>query len=171
MRKLFIVVLQIAVAQLCIGQNDLACRSAFVLKVAVSNDNVYVDSVAVSPYVLKGSTLQIYPGEKIFLEMEVDSGKVKSVKTVKQNQNPDKTMEISFKQNIEGKENKGMMLNIEKNPFKEKLKYKVAMYLAQYKKWAPTNVMPVMPGTGSYETWPDAIVTIALYGWTLEAAK
>jgi hypothetical protein len=168
MRKFIVAIMQIAIAHICMGQNDLPNRSTFVLRLVVDNDNFYVDTVAASPYVVKNTTLQIYPGEKVFLEMEEDSGKIKSVKTVRQNLNPDKTVEISFFQNIDGKKNNGMMLKIDKNPFKQILKYKVTMYLMKYKKWAPTSVLPIQPGIGSYETWPDAIVTIALYGWDLK---
>jgi hypothetical protein len=76
---------------------------------------------------------------------------------------------VSFKQNTEGKKHQIMMLTI-KNPFDVSLKYRASIFLMKQNKWVTTNVLPIMPGISSYETWPDIIVTIALDQWAFEQA-
>lgn len=150
---------------ICYGQNnDLPQREAFKLSIAVDDTSIYSADIKASDFILPENTIQIYPGENIFVEVELEKNVIKSMKTVKENLNPKKTLIISFNQVVEGKTNKGMMLKIE-NPFKKKLEYKALMFLMNYKKWVPTNVLPVYPKLSSYETWPDLIVTIALGEW------
>jgi hypothetical protein len=152
----------------CFGQsNDLPRRDSFALNLAVDEVNFYQDEVKSSSYILPDNTIQIYPGEKIFVEMELDGTKIKSMKTVKENLNPTKTVTITFTQQTDGKQHKGMMLKIE-NPFNYELDYKAAMYLLKYNKWAPTDVSPVRAKIASYETWTDIIITLGLSDWTFK---
>jgi hypothetical protein len=86
------------------------------------------------------------------------------MKSVKENINPEKTITITFSQLTEGKKHNGMILNIH-NPFDKKLEYKANMFLMHYDKWVPTSVLPIQANLSAYETWPDIIVSIGLYGW------
>lgn len=150
---------------ICFGQaNDLPQRDAFKLNIAVDDTNFYNTDIKASAYVLPDNTIQLYPGETIFVEVELAKKEIKNMKTVKENLHPDKTLVISFSQQTDGKVHKGMMLKIE-NPFNKKLEYKANMFLMKYNKWAPTSVIPIQPKLSSYETWPDLIVTLALTGW------
>lgn len=144
--------------------NDLPQRDAFKLNIAVDDTNFYEADIQASPYILPNNTIQLYPGETIFVEVELVKTEIKSMKTVKENLNPEKTLVISFTQQTDGKIHKGMMLKIV-NPFDKKLEYKANMFLMKYNKWAPTSVLPIQGELSSYETWPDLIVTIALTGW------
>jgi len=153
---------------LAFGQtNDLPQRDAFKLNIAVDDSNFYNADIKSSAYVLPDNTIQLYPGETIYVEVELDKKEIKSMKTVKENLNLEKTLTISFSQQTGGKVHKGMTLKIE-NPFNTKLEYKANIFLMKYNKWAPTSVIPVQPKLTSYETWPDLIVTIALSGWTFK---
>jgi len=153
---------------LCFGQtNDLPQRDAFKLNIAVDDTNFYNADIKASAYVLPDNTVQLYPGETIYVEVELVKKEIKSMKTVKENLHPEKTLTISFSQQTDGKIHKGMMLKIE-NPFNRKLEYKANMFLMKYNKWAPTSALPVQPKLTSYETWSDLIVTIALSGWTFK---
>ena len=152
-------------ATICFGQtNDLPQRDAFKLNIAVDETNFYNADIKASSYVLPDKTIQLYPGENIFVEVELKKNEIISMKTVKENLHPEKTLIISFSQQTEGKIHKGMMLKIE-NPFDLKLEYKANMFLMKYNKWAPTDVLPVQPKLSSFETWSDLIVTIGLTGW------
>ena len=147
--------------------NDLPIRNSFGLNIAVDEVNFYHDSVKSTAYILPDSTIQIYPGEKIFVEIELGSTTIKSMKTVKENLNPEKTVTITFTQQTDGRQHKSMMLKIE-NPFNSELHYKAIMFLMKNKVWARTNVLPVRAKMESYETWPDIIVSLGLSGWTFK---
>jgi hypothetical protein len=150
---------------ICFGQsNDLPQRDAFKLNIAVDDTNFYSADIKASSYILPENTIQLYTGEAIFVEVELDNKEIKSMKVVKENLHPEKTLIISFSQQTDGKIHKGMMLKIE-NPFDKKIEYKAKMFLMKYNKWAPTSIQPVQPKLTSFETWTDLIVTIALTGW------
>jgi hypothetical protein len=152
----------------CFGQtNDLPHRDAFKLNIAVDETNFYNADIETSAYVLPDNTIQLYPGETIYVEVELGKKEIKSMKTVKQNLHPEKTVTISFSQQTDGKIHTGMMLKIE-NPFNKKLEYKAKMFLMKYNKWVPTNVLPVQQKLISFETWPDLIVTITLSEWVFK---
>ncbi|MEI8280282.1 MAG: hypothetical protein WCG87_11005 [Bacteroidota bacterium] len=146
--------------------SDKTSREDFKLKLAVDGDNYYETDIKAGPYIVGQDVLQIYPTEKVLLEVEETNGVIKSIKVVKENINPTKTIEVSFMQNTEGKKHQLMLLSI-KNPFDMELKYRASIFLMKEKKWEFTNVLPIMGGLFSYETWPDIIVTIALDKWEL----
>jgi hypothetical protein len=153
---------------ICFGQtNDLPQRDAFKLNIAVDDTNFYSADIKASAFVLPDNTIQLYPGETVYIEVELVKKEIKSIKTVKENLNPEKTLVISFTQQTDGKIHKGMMLKVV-NPFYKKLEYKANMFLMMDNKWVPTNVLPLQQKLTSYETWSDLIVTIALSGWTFK---
>ena len=48
--------------------NDLPRRETFNLNIAVNNDNFYCVEMLSSEIVLPDNSIQIYPGEKLFIE-------------------------------------------------------------------------------------------------------
>ena len=150
---------------LCYSQsNDLLNRNAFTLKLAVDGSNFYQAEIKESPYLLPENTIKIYPGETLFVEIELLKKNIKGMKIVKENLNPEKTLIIKFYQETNGKKHEMMMLYI-KNPFKRELVYSAYMCLMKNSKWVPTSVIPIKPELRSFETWPDIILTLALSGW------
>ncbi len=147
------------------AQNDKPQRSAFTLKLPVDSVRFYEQEVKQTPYFVKDNILQIYPGEKVFIEIEIDKSEIKSMKTVSSNVNPDKTITVELAQHTKNKKHDFMMLKIDKT-FKEQLDYKAAMYIVGHNKWIPTNVLPVK-ALGAYETWSDVIITLVLSDWKL----
>ena len=159
----------IIVSSLIYSQDDnyLINRMSFKLLLAVDDDKYYEWQVPESPFVLQNNTLQIYPGEKIFIELDFINDNLKSIQVVKKNVNPDRTIEISFNQEKDEKKHKFMILKVT-NPFEKDLEYKAAIYLVLHKKWINTNIIPVKAGLSSYESWPDVISTIALFDFKLK---
>jgi hypothetical protein len=145
--------------------NDLPVREAFNLKMAV-NDSIYFYNLEVkaTPYFVHDNIIQIYPGEKIYVEVELIKNEIKSMKTVKENLNPEKTIIISFSQETEGKKHKWMMLSI-KNPFNLELKYEANIFLMKLNQWQPTSVLAIKNNLESFETWPDIITSLSISGW------
>lgn len=50
------------------------------------------------------------------------------------------------------------------NPFPYDLKYAAKMLTLQ-RKWAFTDVLPVKANLTAYESWPNVIISIALFDW------
>jgi hypothetical protein len=166
MRKIIFLIL-ISINSICYSQNDIKERQPFVLKLAVDNDQFYKMNVEKSNYFVKENILQIYPSEKLNIEVQINNNSISSMKVVKKITNPKTTIQIEFKQNIKDKKSEGMML-IVKNPFNKKLIYDANMYIVGHNKWIPTSIMPILPNIIGYETWSDVIITLALDKWRFE---
>ena len=150
------------------GQDTaLLKRSPYKLKVAVDKKTIYEEDLNETPYVLPDNTVQLYPGEIVFIEIDHVDGAIKSIKAVKEINDPAKTLTIKFTQTVSKKKHELMMLSVS-NPFKNRLSYKAKIYLLTTKKWVSTNVYPIEPGLSGFETWSDIIISIALDNWTLQ---
>lgn len=149
------------------GQDDNAFRKPFKLTLAVDSLRFYEQEIEKSPYFVKDNILQIFPGEKIFVEVETKKNEIVSMKTVSENIHPKKTIEIEFRQKANGKISELMILRVN-NPFKKKLSYEAMMYIVGHDKWIKTSILPVGPTISGVETWTDVIVTLVLSDWKLE---
>jgi hypothetical protein len=142
-------------------------RKPYVLQVAVDKKTTYEENLSESTYLLPDLTLQLYPGETVFIEIEQENGTIKNIRAVPEIKYPEKTLTIFFAQTVKKKVHEMMLLKID-NPFRYALKYDAKIYLMQYKKWINTNVFAVPPGLSSFETWPDLVSTIAVADWKFE---
>jgi hypothetical protein len=149
------------------AQNEKPERSELTLKLPVDGELYYEQEVKSSPYFVKDNILQIYPGEKLFIEVDFKKKEISSMKVVKENLKPKRTIEIEFTQNSKEGKNEFMMLKI-LNPFKDDLDYNAMMFIVGNDKWINTNVLPISAGLSSYETWPDVIITLVLSDWKLK---
>ena len=149
------------------SQNLIPEREAFKLTLAVDNENYYSTLVKKSPYFIEEKILQIYPSEKLNVEVEIQFNKIHTMKVVRQNINPERTITIEFKQETKGNLHDGMAL-IVFNPFNKNLKYDAEMFLVGGEKWLPTSIIAIPPGIPSYEMWRDTIVTLILSDWRFE---
>jgi hypothetical protein len=143
-------------------------RRPYKLTVAVDKSTFYEEDISSTPYVMPDNTVQLYPNETVYIEVEQENGNIKSMKAVKDISNPAKTLTISFTQTTNKKVHEQMMLKVT-NPFKQKLVYKATMYLMKQKKWVNTDVYPVEAELSGFETWPDIITSIGLGQWTFES--
>ncbi|NJK98670.1 MAG: hypothetical protein HC905_30475 [Bacteroidales bacterium] len=74
------------------------------MKLPVDGEKYYEQKVESTPYFVKEKILQIYPGEKLFIEVETDKKEITSMKVVKKKLNPEKTIEIEFTQTVKRQE-------------------------------------------------------------------
>ena len=58
------------------NDNSLNNREAFKLTLAVDSASYYATEIGAGPYLVGQDILQIYPGEKVYLEANSDSGKL-----------------------------------------------------------------------------------------------
>ncbi len=148
------------------AQNEKPNREAFTLQLPVDGEHYYEQEVQNSPYFVNEKILQIYPGEKLFVEVETKKNEIISMKVVKENLNPEKTLEINFTQKIEERTSQLMMLEII-NPFDYDLEYEAMMFIVGNNKWINTNVLPVKAKLSSFEMWNDVVITLVLTEWKL----
>lgn len=142
-------------------------RENFTLKLPVDSVRYYQQEVKKSPYFVKENTLQIYPGEHLFIEADVKEGKLESMKVVKKNINPSKTIEIEFSQDVEGRKHKGMRLQVS-NPFGKNLLYDAMISTVGKPQWVETSILPVKSKLTNFELWNDVIITLVLHNWRLQ---
>ncbi len=146
------------------AQNEKEKREEFTLNLPVDGKQYYEQKIESSPYFVNEKVLQIYPGEKIFIEVETGKNEITSMKVVKENLNSKKTIEIEFTQTVKDGKSEMMMLKVI-NPFNRDLEYKAMMFIIGHDKWISTNVLPVGAKLTGYETWTDVIITLVLADW------
>lgn len=142
-------------------------RPAFELKLLVNDQQFYSSQMRESSYIINDSIVQIFPGEKLFVEADVVNDKLSNFQVVKEIRDKSKTLVIDFQQSAKGKVHEQMILTID-NPFAKQLNYAAAMNLMKDKKWVNTSVYPVMARLESIEMWPDIITSLALFGFKLK---
>jgi hypothetical protein len=141
-------------------------RPAFKLTVAVDKKSFYSEEIKSGPYVMPDNTLQLYPGEIVYVEIDQENGVIKKIQAVPVMKDSAKTMTISFSQLVKERVHTMMMLKVA-NPFDLPLIYKARIFLLSQKNWVATEVYPVEPGLSGFETWPDIIISIGLGDWEL----
>lgn len=149
------------------SQNEKAKRSAYRLEIAATETHQYEMDVKESPYFVKEKILQIYCGEKIFIECETDALTISKMKVVENNVNPEKTIVIDFSQSAENRKDIRTDLYV-KNPFSKKLIYDALMFTPISQKWKSTSIIPIDPKLENFEMWPHSIITLVLENWKLE---
>jgi hypothetical protein len=165
--KLLLTVAVTIFFQLGHAQNLKPTREAFTLKLAVDGEKFYEEDLKSSAYFPRPGLLQIYPTEKLNIEVEIKADTVFSMQVVKNNLNPSKTIEIVFSQTVENNKHELMMLKVN-NPFEKELSYKARMYVVGQEKWSRTSILPIPAKLSGYETWPNVIISLALYDFMLK---
>ena len=165
MKKSFFVLFFLLIASFVFSE-DNNVRPPFELKMAVEEEQYFSAQIDQSTYVLPNNWIQLFPGEEVYIEAEVEDNALVNFKRVPEIKNPAKTLVISFEQISEEKLHKYMVLSV-KNPFDKELKYSAAICLLKYGKWVETDVLNIGPGIAASELWSDLITSIALYDFML----
>jgi hypothetical protein len=167
-KAIVILVIGSLMANHCYGQtNNSNKRLAFDLKLFVDDNQSYNAPMGETNYIINDSIVQIFPGEKLFIEAEIVKNKLTNFKIVNDIKDKSKTLIVDFRQSAKGKVHEQMILSID-NPFNKQLRYKAMMNLMKHNKWVKTSVYPVMPRLKAIEMWPDLITSLALGGFELE---
>jgi hypothetical protein len=144
-------------------------RPATKLRIVIGEGKAFEYDVPQSAYVRDGASVQILPGETIYVEMDFENGKAKNLKAVSAVVHPEKTVTLKFEQKLGGLEQNGrdqMILTVV-NPFDRQLIYRANMYLIVHKKWVETDVWPVPAKLMGMELWPDPLASLVLYEFSL----
>ncbi|KQR91963.1 hypothetical protein ASG01_13260 [Chryseobacterium sp. Leaf180] len=97
------------------SQNDKPLRNPYTLEIAANETQQYGMDVKESPYFVKAEVLQIYCGEKIFVECEIEGDSISHMKVVKNMIYPQKTIIIDFDQNSENRKEIRTDLRVKKS--------------------------------------------------------
>ncbi|WP_124981478.1 hypothetical protein [Nonlabens xiamenensis] len=146
------------------AQNEKPNREPFVLRLAVDSENYYQQEIPNSPYFVKDYILQIFPSEKINIEVEIDNDSIVSMKTVEKLEFPEKTITIDFKQEVKDGKSEMMMLTV-KNPFNKIMTYDARMFIVGRDELLKTSIIPIRPKLTNFEMWNDVIITLILDNW------
>jgi hypothetical protein len=166
MKKLLSILLLLSIS-CAYGQNDKPERTEMNISLYVDSTHYYNTDVKPGAYFIAENILQIYASEKVFVEVETNKFGITSMKTVKENINPSKTLVIEFFQEAKDSRHNSMKLRIT-NPLGKTLKYKAKTLSSNSDKWISANVQPVNPGATQTEAWKDVVVKLMLTDWELE---
>jgi len=148
---------------LAFSQN-LEKRKAYTLEIAADETQQYQTEIEEIPYFVKEKILQLFCGESVFVECEVQGDSISTMKVVAQNIHPEKTIVIAFTQDSEDRKSISTMLQV-KNPFDRMLTYEAMMFTPLGQTWQPTSILPISNNLENFEMWPHAIVTLVLQNW------
>ena len=149
------------------AQNEVLTRDSFTLVLPIDGESFYEQVVEISPYFFEGNILQIYPGDKLLVEVKMKEDEITLMEVVKENQYPERTIELEFTQKTKDNKNDFMMLKIT-NPFNKKLNYQAMMFTVGADQWKSTSIIPVEAKLSSSKSWQDVIVSLVLSDWSLE---
>jgi len=98
--KIFFTIILSLTTLLVYSQNDKPERNTYTLKLPVDSINFYEQEVKSGPYFVADKVLQMYATETIFIEVESKKSEIISMKTVKENINPEKTITVTLTQTV-----------------------------------------------------------------------
>lgn len=165
-RSLIIFLIALSGRNLAQKDSVLFIRPAFELRLAIDSGAFFKAPIKESVYLVNEGTLQLFPGETLFVEADVEYDRLVDLKVVPKIVHKEKTMTISFNQKTEGKKHQMMILQIV-NPFNLELRYNAEMNLMESGQWAKTPVLPISAGLTAYETWPDPLISLVLSDFVL----
>jgi hypothetical protein len=168
MKYSILLLILITTSSISYGQDSTKLkRTPYKLTVVVDKETVYEEDIKANLYIFPDNTVQLYPGETIYIQVEQEKGIIKSMNAVKENISPNKTLIIAFSQTVTKGVHESMMLKVT-NPFAQNLIYKAKIFILKQKKWVDTDVYPVEAGLSGFEIWPDIITSIGLGHWEFQ---
>lgn len=84
MKSIFILLTSLLTISLCShGQDTMQLkRVPYKLTLAVDKNSFYEEDIKATPYVLPNKTIQLYPGETVYIEVEQGNGIINNLKAV-----------------------------------------------------------------------------------------
>ena len=151
----------VTVADLKAICNEVPCRPDTEVQMMVDEERFFQTQVYASPYVYD-DIVNILTGEAIFFEADVaPDGRLTNLMYVSNAVHPEKTFEVSFSQNTEGRNHRGMLLHI-KSPFDGIVRYRAGISIVGREGILKTSTCPLHKGIPAMEMWQDLILHVVL---------
>lgn len=131
MKKFVIVLLSFCFSLVAFSQHQITMRDSLTVKIIVDPRNSYTLEVESSPYLMDDLELLIYPGENLYLELEIQKNKVVGLQVVSENKHPERTILISFSQVVRRDTHQGMSIRI-MNPLPNRVRFSAEMMGTNY---------------------------------------
>lgn len=164
---LLIVFFQLTVMTFCQSVQISNNRPDYKILLAVNNDVLYEATIKGSQYIIIDSVIQIFPGEKLFVEADIVRDNLTNFKMVPQITDSSKTLTIEFLQEVNGKEHKQMVLRVD-NPFNQKLEYNAISSRITDKTPVMISDLTIPANAKSVQTWPDILTALILKSFKIE---
>lgn len=153
--------LQMTAMTFCQSVQMSNTRPDYKIQLAVKSDILYEATIRGSQYIIIDSVIQIFPGEKLFVEAEIVKENLTNFKMVPQIKDSSKTLTIEFLQEVSGKEHKQMVLSVD-NPFNKKFEYNAIISRMIDKKPVMISDLTIPAKAKSVQTWPDILTALIL---------
>ena len=113
--------------------------------------------------------VNLIPGEKLLIKTQIRGDRLISLNLVETNVSAERTLEIEFKQERDGK--RSFMILSVKNPFDRTLVYEAGIQRHGQQKFVKTSSVPVPAHLEAFESWPEPLTRIMLKNFRLQAVK
>ncbi len=137
---------------------DLVFRQPFTLRLHIDKENYYEQEIGKIPYVAD-SVVYLFRGDEFGVTLQVQDNKITGVKY-----EPEiKKAEVTFKFSQEKLDEKTVvMMLVIRNTTKHPLEMEALMTVPGKEGFLDTTILPIPPGLTNYESWPHAIIQLAL---------
>lgn len=142
-------------------------RPEYKIHLAVDSDLVYEATIKGSKYIIIDSVIQIFPGEKIFVETDIVRDNLTNFKVVPHIIDNSKTLTLEFLQELNGKKHKQMVLMVD-NPFNKEIEYNAITSRMIDKTTSMSSELTVPAKSKSLQTWPDILTSLLLKSLKLQ---
>jgi hypothetical protein len=169
------VILLSLVGPVCLGQTQLSeedaakdpgrtcervlCRDATTVRVLQEDGSTLEVSLpARLPFVQPNGWITIFPGEEIFIEVDVEGDRVSNPRAVRNTESPTTTLTFKFWQAPNRKDSFLLIAN----PFPRPVKFNLGMRPVPEERLRKTTSCPVLAGRTQVEHWPHPIVQLVI---------
>lgn len=140
-------------------------REAVTVKLQKNYKQEFVQPIAAGPFIVQGNILQLYPKERVYLEVEFDGENLKSITAVPSVQFPERTLDVEFCQVLEFGQSAPTLLYV-KNPFGQMLSYHVMANYVNEGQWMGVDKQN-KPGQTLESRFSKVISSLVLKDWKL----
>ena len=137
------------------------CREPLRVRLKQAGDGYFDRTYRRLPPVVQPAFISVYAGETLYIEAEEGEEGPVNLLHVRENRNPDRTIEIQLAQDRDLGDGLSMLLVV-RNPFPRPLRYNLSMMPLDREEMYRTSSCPVVPRGTASETWPFPVFVVAM---------
>jgi hypothetical protein len=138
---------------------EVLCRDPTTVRVLREDGSTMEVPIRIRlPFLQPDGWMTIFPGEEIFVEVDVDGDRITNPRAVRKAENPSTTLTFKFWQEPKRKDSFLLVTN----PFSRPVKFNLGMMLLNDEHLRKTSSCPVLPQKKHYEHWPHPIFQLVV---------